>query len=99
MATHTIKREYPEVSIGKIDGYGRNLGPRSRGTMVELFFRDGVPWMAEVSDIKTGGDDHYAHVGLSVENGSLVGYDGVFDIPEQILEMLEDLGIRNGLYD
>jgi len=92
-----IKREFPSTTIGMIDANGVDLTSRSKGVTVELHLRDGSPVCAEVYDTKTGGNNHHAEIGLIVEGGELVDYDGVFDLPKEVMSMCQELGIRNGL--
>lgn len=93
----TIKREFPSTTIGMIDANGVDLTSRAKGVTVELHLRDGSPVCAEVYDTKSGGDDHHAEIGLIVEDGEIVDYDGVFDLPKEVLSMCEELGVKNGL--
>lgn len=93
----TINREFPSATIGMIDANGVDLTSRSKGVTVDLYCHDGIPVCAEVYDTKTGGNNHHAEIGLIVEDGELVDYDGVFDLPKEVLSMCQELGIRNGL--
>lgn len=45
----------------------------------------------EYSDIKTGGDNIYAEGGLWFDGHELVDYDGVYELPVEILDKLESL--------
>lgn len=38
--------------------------------------------------------DEYAEIGLVFEGGALVDYDGVMTIPDQLLDMLDELGFN-----
>lgn len=93
----TIKREFPSVTIGMIDANGVDMTSRSKGVTVELHLRDGSPVCAEVYDTRSGGNNHHAEIGLIVEDGEIVDYDGVFDLPKEVLSMCEELGVKNGL--
>jgi hypothetical protein len=93
----TIKREFPSTTIGMIDANGVDLTSRSKGVTVELHLRDGSPVCAEVYDTKTGGNNHHAEIGLIVEEGELIDYDGVFDLPKEVMSMCQELGVKNGL--
>ena len=95
--SQTIKKSFPDVSIGMVHQTGCVLGAWSRGVEVILHLRNGVPRSAEVFDAATQGEDQYANVGLFIENGKLVDYDGVFELPQQVLDMVLELGIKNGL--
>lgn len=46
----------------------------------------------ELYDTKTGGDRWYAEGGLWFENKTLTDYDGVFSLPIEIIEKLEQMG-------
>ncbi len=43
----------------------------------------------EFYDIETGGEDYYAEGQLEIEDSVLVGYDGVFELPDFMLDILE----------
>lgn len=55
------------------------------------FNSDEYGWF-EFYDINTGGNTWYAEGGLSFENKELIDYDGVFELPDFIIEKLEELG-------
>lgn len=46
----------------------------------------------ELYDIASGGNDWYAEGGLWFDNKTLVDYDGVFELPEQIVNKLDEMG-------
>lgn len=52
----------------------------------------------ESYDVETGGDDFYAEGNLEIEkaNGklTLTGYDGVFELPDYIVEAVREAGIQ-----
>lgn len=48
----------------------------------------------EFYDVKTGGDKWYAEGGLWFENEELYDYDGVFELPTFVWEMLEKKGFN-----
>lgn len=52
---------------------------------------DDYGWF-ELYDTKTGGDRWYAEGGLWFENKTLTDYDGVFSLPIEIIEKLEQMG-------
>ena len=96
MTTHSY--EFPQTTICTVDQAGFNKSPRRRGVGITLHVKDGVPSQAEVFDLATGGDEEYALIGLEIENRTLMGYDGVFDFPEDLMKVLEQYhGIKNGL--
>ena len=61
----------------------------SKGVLVRLLLQDGVPISAEVIS-----DDSslYVDIGLECHEGVIEDYDGVFDLPPQVVSMLEELG-------
>lgn len=89
--------KFENTTINTIDANGMALSRRRKGVGITLHVEEGIPKSAEVFDLATGGGDEYAIIGLVVEDGELVGYDGVFDIPKDLLAVLEKHGIRNGL--
>jgi hypothetical protein len=46
----------------------------------------------ELYDTETGGEDWYAEGGLWFDGKELTDYDGVFALPECIIEKLKELG-------
>lgn len=42
------------------------------------------------------GEEDCEHIGVWWENGTLVDYDGVFDLPKQAVHLLRRVGIRVG---
>jgi hypothetical protein len=92
MAEVIAKRFFPEVIISTVNGWGVNLTPPKQGVWVEVWKNEsrGI-CSAEVYD---DSQEEYAEVGLWVENGELVDYDGVFSLPEQVAEVLRGLGVK-----
>ena len=48
----------------------------------------------EFYDIESGGDDWYAEGGLWFRDNQLTDYDGVFSLPNFVLDKLEELGVN-----
>ena len=48
----------------------------------------------EYYDEESGGEDMYAEGSIWVENGKVRDYDGVFELPEVILEWLNQFNIN-----
>jgi hypothetical protein len=46
----------------------------------------------EVYDIETGGQEYYAEGGLWFDNKELVDYDGVYELPDAVLNELSKMG-------
>lgn len=86
-------RQFPESTIGLVDGDGRSVGPKRANGVEVVLHRTLSGYCAEVMDIKTGGDAHYAEVGIWVEGNVLMDYDGVFDLPSEVREMLKEEGV------
>jgi len=61
----------------------------AEGVNVQLHLEDGVPVSAEVFS-----DDSsmYADIGLNCREKIIEDYDGVFDLPPQVVSMLKELG-------
>ena len=53
---------------------------------------DGDEGNFELYDIETGGEEWYAEGCLELEGKSVVGYDGVFDLPNVIKDKLKENG-------
>ncbi len=92
MATVIAKRFFPGVLISTVDGNGMHLTDAKQGVWVEVWKNEsrGI-CSAEVYD---DSQEEYAEVGLWVENGELVDYDGVFSLPEQVVKVLRELGVK-----
>ena len=91
MMKRTLHRTFPDTVINEVDGNGHPNTNEERGVEVTLHWRetDQAPVMAEVSS-KTG--DHYAEVGLQFKGLELVDYDGVFEMPSEVVALLKDNG-------
>ena len=48
----------------------------------------------EMYDIESGGENWYAEGGLSFDGNTLIDYDGVGVLPNQIVNKLNELGIN-----
>jgi hypothetical protein len=46
----------------------------------------------ELYDVKSEGDAWYAEGSLEIEGKSIVGYDGVFSLPEPVIDKLKEWG-------
>ena len=82
-----ITRFFPESICNVIHQDGTQLTDTTNGVEVVLHLRNGVPRFAEIIS-----GDHYADIGLTIEGKELVDYDGVFELPKEILLMLKELG-------
>ena len=61
---------------------------------VTVGIKDDTYGWFEFYDTETGGDEWYAEGGLWLKNGELSDYDGVFCLPNFILDKLAELGIN-----
>ena len=82
-------KKFPKGHINIVHQSGRDLTEPEVGLEVNLHWRDGVPVCAEVFGER---EEHYAEVGLWFDGKDLVDYDGVFALPDEVIEMLEDAG-------
>jgi len=89
-----VKRDFLNSTIGRVDGYGRDLEERSKGVTIDLRLKNGVPSFAEVYDTTTEGQNFYAVIGLIVKNNILLDYDGVFNLPTELRTMLKELAVN-----
>jgi hypothetical protein len=85
---NTVKRTF-KSNINVDNGYTNHSQGYHEFTM-ELFFTEGgEPCMIEW-DIPSLGETE--HIGIEVDGKNVTGYDGVFEMPEQAITMLEELG-------
>ena len=86
-----IKKFYPQAVVSTIDGNGNHLTQPRQGLWVEIHKRNGKFRSAEVySDCQT----EYADIGLVIEGGELVDYDGVFSLPKEVAQLLRENGVK-----
>lgn len=52
---------------------------------------DDYGWF-EFYDVETGGDEWHAEGSLQIEDNCIIGYDGVFSLPEVVLNKLQEWG-------
>ncbi len=68
------------------------VAPRVKRTMdYTVCVENGKGWF-EMYDEESSGEDFYASGGLWFTNNRLVDYDGVFSLPDEILDKLEEHG-------
>ena len=51
----------------------------------------------EMYDEESGGEDYYAEGMLEFDENKLVGYDGVFDLDENIIDCVKEMGANINL--
>ncbi len=90
-----LSRTYPQDVINVIDAEGHALTNAERGIEVVLHWKEdeAAPRSAEVFGSVREDEDHHAEVGLWFEGIALVDYDGVFEMPHVLTDLLK----RNGL--
>ena len=74
-----------ETSAGLVE-------PRVKRIMSFSVGIDGHKGWFEMYDEESGGEDFYASGGLWFTNNRLVDYDGVFSLPDEILDKLDEAG-------
>lgn len=87
----TITKNFPAKEI-QVEHQTGIVLRHKKGFDTHLHTRDGeiLPCCAEMD----GGDGFYAEIGLEWTGGVLTGYDGVFYIPLELLDMLEGEGFK-----
>jgi hypothetical protein len=89
-----LEKEFQDSTIGThVVSTGGPIGSRNRGVGVTLHWREGdvLPSCAEVYDLKSGGNNHYAEIGLWWDhNGALTDYDGVDNWISEIGILLQE---------
>lgn len=46
----------------------------------------------EMYDVESGGEDWYAEGGLWIKDNQITGYDGVFSLPDPVINKLKEWG-------
>ena len=87
--TTEVRRFFPNSRASLVHQTGERLTDATKGVEIILHTRPGetAPCFAELVS-----GDHYAEIGLTFEGRELIDYDGVFDLPREVAEMLRDLG-------
>lgn len=68
------------------------VAPRVKRTMdITVCVEHGRGWF-ELYDEESGGEDFYAEGCLIFNDKELVDYDGIFELPDEILDKLEEHG-------
>ncbi len=47
----------------------------------------------ELYDVESGGNEFYGEGMLEISDGILYGYDGVFELPKEVLDILKEMDI------
>ena len=47
----------------------------------------------ELYDVESGGEEFYSAGMLGIDDGVLYDYDGVFELPIEVLDILKEMGI------
>ena len=93
MAAQVIaKKFFPETIISTVDGGGNDLTQPKQGVWVELWKNEGRGICS--AEVYSDDQEEYAEVGLWVEKGELVDYDGVFSLPLEVVTVLREAGVR-----
>lgn len=92
MSEVIAKRFFPEVRISTVDGNGMDLTEPKQGVWVELWKNDSRGICS--AEVYSDDQEEYAEVGLWVEGGELVDYDGVFSLPREVATVLREAGVR-----
>ena len=80
---------FPESKINTIDNNGFSVTRPRKGVVVKFKLNSATSGQVEVFDEKTGGDQEYAVMALELEGRKVVAYDGVFDFPREVRQVLE----------
>lgn len=81
---------FNDSKINIIHQNGKHLTESTIGITIILHEQDKVPVCAEVDG---GTEDHYAEIGLVITDNILEEYDGVFELPKEVIKVLEMRGI------
>lgn len=87
----TIIKKFPKSVVNTVHQSGAVIDEHGQGLELHFHSREGEtkPCMVElISDDNTG----YAEIGLIWDENTLVDYDGVFEIPEEVESSLREMG-------
>lgn len=92
MSEMIAKKFFPKSMISTTDGGGNHLTQPKQGVWVELWKNEKQVICA--AEVYSNDQEEYVDVGLSVEDGELVDYDGVFSLPREVVAVLREAGVR-----
>ena len=85
------RKKFPKGQINIVNQNGTDLTEAETGLEVNIHWKDGVPRCAEIFGEQ---EEHYAEIGLEFDGKDLIDYDGVFELPSEVAEMLKEAGYR-----
>ena len=83
-------RKFPHSVIRVVHQTGTALTKKERGVTVEIHHIDN--WPPVLAIVRGELVDHYAEIGLEWDGETLAGYDGVFELPREVLAVLDEMG-------
>lgn len=87
-----FKEEFKVVQNVAMETSAGLVAPRVKRTMdFTVCVENGRGWF-ELYDEETSGEDFYAEGCLIFSGKELIDYDGIFDLPSEILDKLEERG-------
>jgi hypothetical protein len=87
-----VKRPVETVSFYETS-YGAVSKPKKVKMLVEVHVESDWGWF-EIADEDTWGEQFYAEGELEIADGVLYGYDGIFALPDYIIDILKELNIN-----
>ncbi len=87
-----VKRPVETVSFYETS-YGAVSKPKKVKMLVEVHVESDWGWF-EIADEDTWGEQFYAEGELEIADGVLYGYDGIFELPDYIIDILKELNIN-----
>lgn len=85
-----MKKFFPDTLINTVNGWGTNLTKPKEGAWVIIHKNDaGKICCAEVY---SEDESEYAEIGLWFDGNNLSDYDGVFNLPMEVIECLREMG-------
>lgn len=89
----TLKKFFPDSTIGEVHQDGTELSKMERGVRVEITIPDGAR-SSGCAIIHSESCNHYAEIGLRFDGKELVDYDGVFELPKEVSSLLKENGYK-----
>lgn len=85
--------------VNTVHQTGQQLTPDAAGVNVDIVFTDRRPAAPACAEVYSDNQEEYAEIGLEwggEDGGAIVleGYDGVFELPREVIIALEYLGFK-----
>lgn len=91
--SNILSEKHKEVEYVNYQTSFNSTKPESRTMNYEVWWdRDGENGSFELHDEESGGNDYYGGGELWFSGDLLTGYDGIFELPEVVVDILKKMG-------